>query len=118
MARKLAKNENDKWDSQRVSDGYLSTARDAEIYLDEIREKVKSNPSYEVIYDEYLAKFFVYNYLHGRTFLDTKQALVSELRSMLARPALDSKVYDAARFKKYYCVYVQEVLRNLESSET
>ena len=44
--------------------------------------KVKSNPSYQNICDEYLAHFYVYIYLRGKTFPVSRDAQLKELTSM------------------------------------
>jgi hypothetical protein len=71
------------WDWHSVSEHFRSVANDAERYLNEVRRKVKSNSNYEIIFDEHLAEFYVYNYLHGRTFLETKEMFVAELNKLI-----------------------------------
>jgi hypothetical protein len=34
---------------------------------------LKRSRSYEHVFDEHMARFYVYNYLHGRTFLESKR---------------------------------------------
>jgi len=114
MTKKDTTGENYKWDSKKLSNEFLSTAHLEEIYLDEISDKAKSNISYQEVFDEHLAKFYVYNHLHGRTYLDSKESLIAELESMQANPASPFEAYEAERFKKHYCIYVKEVLRNLK----
>jgi len=69
------------WDEKALSSEFLTQAQDAERYLGEVRRKVKRNRSYERVFDEHLARFYVFNYIHGRTFLSTRQALLRELKS-------------------------------------
>lgn len=106
------------WECKKVSERFLHTARLTELYLEEVREKVKNNPSYERILDEHLAKFYVYNCLHGRTFLASKEELISELKSMLANPMSTSEAYDSKRFARFYCRYVKSLLEEFQGLDT
>jgi hypothetical protein len=63
------------WNSEELLARYWRQAEDAERYLAEVREKVKRSRSYEHVFDEHMARFYVYNYLHGRAFLETREAL-------------------------------------------
>jgi hypothetical protein len=61
------------WNSEELSAQYRHQAEDAERYLAEVRGKLKRSRSYEHVFDEHMARFYVYNYLHGRTFLESKR---------------------------------------------
>lgn len=90
------------WDTDQISKTFRSLAREAERDCNEVRKKVKLNPSYERVYDELLAKFYVYNYLHGRLFLSSREQLVEELQRMLSYEVIPSpECYDLDRFERY-----------------
>ena len=90
------------WDTDRISETFRSIAIKAERDYSEVRRKVKLNPSYKMIYDEHLAKFYVYNYLHGKLFLSSREQLVEELQRMLSYEVIPSpECYDLDRFERY-----------------
>lgn len=102
------------WNPQELSARYLHQAQDAERYLREVRGKLKRNPSYEHVFDEHMARFYVYNHLHERTFLDTREALLKELEAM-RRGELprDPEVFDRERFERNYRMYVERVVAEI-----
>lgn len=104
------------WNSDAVSQQFLVQAEDAERYLQEVRVKVKSNSSYQHVHDEHLARFYVFNYLHGRTFLASRDALLKELQSMAAHaiPA-PREAYEGERFGRYRQQYVNLLISQFSS---
>ena len=106
----------DKWDMDALSEQFFLQAEDADRYLRQVRIKVRSNKSYEHVYDEHLARFYVYNYLHGRTFLASRKALLDELRNLANTPLTSPHdVYDAQRFESNRQIYISELIRQFES---
>jgi hypothetical protein len=61
------------WNPEDLSVRYRHQAEDAERYLAEVRRKVKGNRSYEHVFDQQVARFYVFNHLHGRTFLESRR---------------------------------------------
>jgi hypothetical protein len=105
------------WNSEELSAQYRHQAEDAERYLAEARGKWKRSRSYEHVFDEHMARFYVYNYLHGRTFLETREALLNELDGMnRGEVRVDPEVFDRERFERYYRIYVEQVIKQI--SET
>ncbi|ERJ19973.1 hypothetical protein SSPSH_000837 [Salinisphaera shabanensis E1L3A] len=105
-----------KYDKESISRGFLRRAEDAERYLREVRAKLKDNPSYKHVHDDHLAKFYVYNYLHGRTFLESESMLVAELGRLQALdfPA-PREAFSSERFELYRQAYLNEVLTSFEN---
>jgi hypothetical protein len=104
------------WDMNAVSQGFFNIAQEADRYLREVRLKLKWNKSYEPIFDEHLAKFYVYNYFHGRTFLVSRHALVEELRNLKNTPFPGtSEALDAKRFEHYRKIYIEELITEYTS---
>jgi hypothetical protein len=60
------------WDAAALSRHFLQVAEAAESYVQEVRGKVRESPSYKVLHDEHLARFYVFNRLHGRTWLASR----------------------------------------------
>ena len=103
------------WDSAALSAEFLSRAKDAELYLGEIRPKIRLNTSYERVNDEALAKFYVYNYLHGRDFLQTRATLLPVLHAFLAMDvAKPTEAFDFNRFLEFRRVFVQGLIHRFE----
>ena len=98
------------WNQNKLSREFLSAAQNAEMYLAEITPKAKVNSAYRHLYDEHLAKFFVFNYLHGRTFLSSPTELVTELQRMLDFGYQNSGAYDAAEFERFRRMYIQHLI--------
>ena len=102
------------WNSEELSAQYLHQAEDAERYLAEVRGKLKRNRSYEHVFDEHMARFNVYNYLHGRTFLQTREELLRELEEMKrGKLPADPEVFDRERFERHYRTYVEGEIRRI-----
>jgi hypothetical protein len=102
------------WNSEELSARYLHQAEDAERYLAEVRGKLKRNRSYEHVFDEHMARFYVYNYLHGRTFLQTREELLRELEAMKrGKLPADPEVFDRERFERHYRTYVEGEIRRI-----
>ena len=105
------------WNQNELSQQFLCTAQSAEMYLTEITPKARSNSTYRHLYDEYLAKFFVFNYLHGRTFLASREQLVAELGRMLDFTYPKCRAYDAAEFERFRRVYIQQLVTEYIENE-
>lgn len=104
------------WDRDRISESYLRQAQEAERYCNEVRGKIKKTTSYEAIFDEHMAKFHVYNYLHGRTFLESKESLLSELSKMFSQEVTSGECFDHDRFKSWRINYINYEIKQLQSA--
>jgi hypothetical protein len=98
------------WNQNELSQQFLCVAQNAEIYLAEISPKAKGNSAYRNLFDDHLAKFFVFNYLHGRTFLTSREQLVTELHRMLDFSYPGSGAFDAAEFERFRRVYIEQLM--------
>jgi hypothetical protein len=108
----------DAWDAESISNGFLFQAEDAERYLSEVRWKVRSNPSYQCVLDEHLARFYVFNYLHGRTFLSSRQALLKELKRLAAVPIdAPTEAYSPERFEHFRQQYLAQLISRFGEGE-
>lgn len=104
------------WDRRSLSERFEIAARKAENYLQEIGPKVVRQPSYQRARDETLAECWVFDRLHGRTFLDTRDDLLVELRNMRAHPPTDATVNDRKRFEAFYVRVVDRLIAEFEDS--
>lgn len=104
------------WDSDAINNHLKSAAYFAENYLNQVRDKVEHNHSYEMLFDEYLAKFQIYGYLRDRTFLNNRECFIAELKSMLQCPHRPiDKTFDFERFMKFYKICINELLKDYEN---
>ena len=108
-------NDSFSWSPSGENDYFLRGAQEAERYAQEVRGKVTSNPSYKRVHDEHLAKFYVYNYLHGRTCLSSRDELLAELKRMLELSVSDTSAYDADQFERFRVSYINELIRRYEA---
>ena len=111
-----AEQKNNAWDWRELSAEFLSRAEDSERYLNEIRPKLRLNKSYERVNDETLAKFYVYNYLHGRDFLHTRETLLSALHSLLSVDVPKPKeAFELDRFLEFRRIFIQALIDRFEA---
>jgi hypothetical protein len=103
------------WDPPTLSKRFEFAASSAETYFREIRPKMVKQPTYQHVYDEKVAEFCVFNRLHGRTFLDTRDALLAELRSMRAHPPRDATVNEQSRFERFYGQAIDRLISEFET---
>lgn len=101
------------WDIESISHSFLIAAQMSENYLNEIKPKLSSRPTYELLFDEHLATFYVYNYLHGRTFLESKNSLLNELSRMKENPNIASEAIDKERYLNFYIKIIDSIISGL-----
>ncbi|MEQ9230512.1 MAG: hypothetical protein RIF46_07490, partial [Cyclobacteriaceae bacterium] len=91
-------------------ESFLFQANEAERYCNEVKSKIDRTPTYKQIFDEHLAKFYVFNYLHGRTFLETRELLLKELNIMLSFKVEVSNCFDFETFERYRQFYINQLI--------
>ena len=106
----------EQWNKEQISQSFRRQAEEAERYCGEVRSKIKHRPSYKDIFDEHMAKFYVYNRLHGRTFLDSREELLSELRTMLTMDFSSAECFDAERFESHRKAYINAEINGLTNT--
>ena len=99
-----------------VSEHFLWVAEAAHRYVQEVRGKLKSNSSYEHVHDDHLAKFYVYNYLHGKMFLVSLASLLAELSRLQASThSAPREALDASRFEQYRQSHIADLIERYEN---
>jgi hypothetical protein len=71
------------WDPERLNQEFLAKTKACERHLDEVKAKLHVTRSFELIFDEALAEFYVFNSLHGKPFLATRDQFLAGLRGLL-----------------------------------
>jgi hypothetical protein len=103
------------WDADVLSAEFLRAAERAAARMQECRSRARTSPGHKGAYDEALAEFYVYNRLHGRTFLASRDALLDELRSMKGLPvARGSSAYEEDRFERLRLAEINRLIRRFE----
>lgn len=103
------------WDTEKISNEYFRQAREAERYCREIKAKINTTSTYKSVFDEHMAKFYVYSHLYEKTFLKSKATLMSELKSMLSQKAVPVECFDLDRFHKEREIYINYELHKLQN---
>jgi hypothetical protein len=106
------------WNAEALSKRFLAHAEDAESYLKEVRVKVKTNSSYQHIHDDHLARYYVFNHMHGRTFLASSDALLKVLHSMATDPPAPREAYDQETFEHYRQQYLTQLISEFNSGSS
>jgi hypothetical protein len=98
------------WDPERLNQEFLAKTKACERYLDEIKAKLHVTRSFELIFDEALAEFYVFNSLHGKPFLATRDQFLAGLKDLLKKEVPKALgILDFERFK----VVRQNIIENL-----
>ncbi|MEO9805255.1 MAG: hypothetical protein ABJF04_18500 [Reichenbachiella sp.] len=100
------------WNPEHLSKSFLFQANEAERYCKEVKSKIDRTPTYKQVFDEHLAKFYVFNYLHDRTFLETKELFIKELKNMLSFEVNNSGCFDFETFERYRKLYINQLINN------
>ena len=103
------------WDADHLSRRFEHLAQNKDLRVEECRRRSGRSPGHKRAHDEALAEFYVYNRLHGRTFLSSAGALVKELRAM---KGLDfkagSSAFEPDDFERFRIQTIDELLREFE----
>lgn len=99
------------WDPESMSPSFVFAAESAERYMLECKSKLSRSDRYKELHDEHLAKFYVFNYLHGRTFLQTREKFIAELERMLGEDyAPPHEAFDPQIFTTWRRRYIQNLI--------
>lgn len=111
------------WDQTAVHKSFLGIARDAERYAKELADRIKRDPRRDSphvrdTHDEHLAKFFVYDSLAYNRCIESRAALVAELKTRLAGPCEVRAIgrFNAEDFERHWRQYLSFLLREFEVS--
>jgi hypothetical protein len=112
---KEMKKGNQNWDPKILSEEFLAKTQACERYLDEIKAKLHVTRSFELIFDEALAEFYVFNYLHGKPFLATRDQFLAGLRGLLKMEVPKALgILDFERFKVVRQNIIENLIRRFE----
>ena len=100
------------WSPEETRNGFRVAAESARRYADEVARRADKNHYDRELQDAYLAKFVVYDYFSDPSFLQSREALLSELRRVLERgpDVFPAEVYDRAVFARYWRGNIQSLI--------
>jgi hypothetical protein len=87
-----------KWDRKSVNQAFIDRGREANRRWNECLAKAKTNPRYRWFADEAAAMASVYDYLDGRSFLESRGELLAALKELRTLPAPKLEVFDRETF--------------------
>jgi len=82
------------WNLNSVNESFIYRGREANLRLKECLAKAKNVSAYQGFADEAAAKASVYDYLDGRSFLNSREALLSALRDLATMPPPRVEAFD------------------------
>lgn len=99
-----------------MSGSFIFAAESAERYMLECRSKLSRGDQYKELHDEHLAKFYVYYYIQGRTFLETREKFVAELKRMLSEDyPPPHEAFDPASFTTWRKSYIRNLIETYKA---
>lgn len=106
------------WDYEDESNFFLRITESMKRHLNEAAAKAKDKPSYQMFYDDCLSKFNVFNYLHQRSFLTSRERLLDELRRLLDdQISVPDEVYDKEQYKRCWRTHVNSLIELYQKNE-
>ena len=102
------------WNLNSVNEGFVLRGREAHLRLTECLAKAKNTSVYEVFADEAAAKASIYDYLDGRSFLHSREALLSALRELATMPPPRAEAFDHERYVQERLSIIDGLLREFD----
>ena len=92
------------WRPEEIRDRFKAAAESARRYAEEVARRPDKSDYDRELQDAYLAVFRVYGYFGDEPFLDSREALLSELRRLLAQgpDVFPAEVCNRAVFARYW----------------
>jgi hypothetical protein len=104
------------WNPKSLDETFIYRGREAHSRLKECLIKAKDNILYQAFADEAAARASVYDYLDGRSFLRSREELLSGLRELTAMPAPNVEAFDRERFLQSRFSAIGGLLREFDGS--
>jgi hypothetical protein len=99
------------WNSKSVNESFIYRGKDANLRWKECLANAKHNKAYEAFADEAAAKASVYDYLDGRSFLESRAELVAALRELATLPLPNLAIFDKDRFARNRALIINGLLK-------
>ena len=112
------------WNSTEISCEFQEASNNAFRYAKDLRKRISQKRGKDSLIerqtcDEHYAKYFFYDFLVGKLFLDSKELFLAELRRMESTGPTyaPDEVFDKCYYRQYWEIYRKEMLRNLTKAE-
>ena len=102
------------WNQNSVSESFVYRGRDAHLRLKECLAKAKNRSAYQNFADEAAAKASVYDYLDGRSFLQSRETLLSALRELATIPPPKLEAFDHERYAQLRLSIINGLLKEFD----
>jgi hypothetical protein len=102
------------WNPKSVNEIFIYRGREAHLRLKECVARAKTTRTYQTFADEAAAKASVYDYLDGRSFLLSRETLLSALRELLAMHPPKVEVFDRESFVQARLSIIHGLIREFE----
>ncbi|SPF52621.1 conserved hypothetical protein [Candidatus Sulfopaludibacter sp. SbA4] len=102
------------WNANSVNESFVYRGREAHLRLKECLAKAKNRSVYEFFADEAAAKASVYDYLEGRSFLHSREALLSALRELATIPPPRGEAFDHERYVQARLSIIDGLLKEFD----
>ena len=87
------------WDPKAMSERFLVQAQEAERYSKEAKGKMSRTDTYQKLFDEHWARFYVFDALHISAYLASREQLLVCLNQMLQNKPTPFGACDADYFE-------------------
>lgn len=105
------------WDANALNRQFKARAEDHRLYLQQCRQRLADNASYERLADETLARYQVYDYFVDRTFLDSRDALVAELMRIRGRNYTPSEAFEEERYQRTWRAEIDGLIARFSAGD-
>jgi hypothetical protein len=104
------------WNPDSVNESFVYGGRETHLRLKECLAKAKNTSAYQALADEAAAKASVYDYLDGRSFLDSREALLSALRELARMQPPRLEPFDHERYVRARLLMIDGLIRKFDIS--
>jgi hypothetical protein len=104
------------WDRDDLNQRFKNTAWNAWEYIKKCRLQVGERPAYEALIDEHMAIWLATDYFIDRTFLESREGMLSELAKIRDRNYEPSGIYEFDRFRRHWRAEIDRIVHNLSAS--
>jgi|ERR1019366_446875 hypothetical protein len=99
------------WNPKSINETFVQRRKEARLRQKECEAKAKSRTAYQRFADEAAARTSVYDYLDGRSFLESREALLCALRELATMEPPRLEIFDRVSFVQARRSTIDELLR-------
>jgi hypothetical protein len=99
-----------KWDPNSLNETFIRRGKEARLRQKECEAKAMSSNFYQRFADEAAARVSVYDYLDGKSFLESQDALLRAIRELAATEPPNLELFDRVNFVQARHSTINELL--------